>query len=309
MTILLNNHGYGNEQWRAELERLLPDAEIQEYPEVHHPERVKYALVWNHPKGDLKRYPNLAAVLSLGAGTEHFVGDLELPDVPIVRLVDPAVAHDMAVHSLFWVINFHRHYYLYAERQKIALWQRETCKPMNEFRVGVLGLGNIGARVAETIVNTGYSVLGWDTDNKSLSAKIDTYSGESELFAVLEKIDTLINCLPLTEKTRGMIDASLFGRMSAGSFLVNVSRGAVVNEKDMLAALDAGHLQAAALDAFTIEPLPQSSPIWRHERVHITPHMSGATYARSAAHVIVENIRRLDAGETAFPLFNRALGY
>ncbi|MTI09859.1 2-hydroxyacid dehydrogenase [Curvivirga aplysinae] len=310
MAVLLNNNGYGNQAWMEELPRLLPnDLPIYEYPDIPDKEDITYALVWDHPKGDLATYPNLKAVLSLGAGVEHLAEDNSLPDnLPIIRLVDPAVADDMAMHSLYWCMNFHRHYHIYQEQQIKKHWERYPCKPAEDFKVGILGLGNIGSVVGQKVGQNGYQTLGWDLSRKTIQ-DIETYHGLDQLTDFLENLDVLVNCLPLTSDTTNMIDGNFLSKMKQGSFLINISRGAIIKDQDLLSKLDEGHIAAAALDAFIEEPLPNDNPFWSHPKVHVTPHMSGATYARSAAKVLVNNINRLEKGKAAFPLYDRQKGF
>lgn len=308
MSILLNNNGYGNYAWQKEISALLPDMPIYVYPCIPDRKVVRYALVWDHPDGDLKSYPNLQAILSLGAGVEHLTRDPELPDLPIVRLSDPSVARDMGLHSLYWVLNFHRNYHLYAAQQKNRQWQRhEACAP-DEFQVGVLGLGQIGTEVAQTISRNGYAVSGWDHGKKHLPG-VTSHHGEAGLPTFMERLNVIINCLPLTPTTKGMIDASFLKRLPDNAFLINISRGGVICHEGLISALETGLLAGAALDAFDQEPLPSDSALWHHRGIHVTPHMSGATYAKTAAKVVAANIRRLEDGQDPFPLYDPDRGY
>ncbi len=308
MSILLNNNGYGSTAWADEIGTLLPGFPVHIYPDIPDRNSIRYALVWDHPHGDLASYPNLRAILSLGAGVEHLTADPDLPDLPIIRLSDPAVARDMGLHCLYWVLNFHRHYHRYTRQQKDRHWCRHDCPSPENFRVGIMGLGLIGTQVSKTIARNGYATSGWNLGEKQLP-DISCHHGESELRQFLSGLDLLVNCLPLTSTTRDLIDRSVLEQLPRGSFLVNISRGAVINHTDLLTSLDAGHLAGAALDAFDEEPLPATSRLWIHEKVHVTPHMSGATYAASAAKIVAANINRLERGEQPFPLYDRLRGY
>ncbi|AZV19298.1 glyoxylate/hydroxypyruvate reductase A [Mesorhizobium sp. M7A.F.Ce.TU.012.03.2.1] len=308
MTILLNNHGYDNESWRREISSQLPGLPVKVFGEPIDPKEVVYAMVWNHPAGDLNRYPNLKAIFSLGAGAEHFVADASLPDVPVILLADPAVARDMAAHALYWVLTFHRRYADYRSQQKDRIWHRKQIVPTREFRAGVFGLGRIGTEVASRIRDFGYAVSGWDRSARQIEG-VNCYFGTDPLPEFLSRIDIVINALPLSPKTRHFLDEKIFSAMPPGSFFVNISRGAVVHDESLLDALDRGHLAGAALDAFAQEPLPPEHRYWTHPQVYITPHMSGATFASSAVAVIANNVRRLERGLDVFPLFNREAGY
>lgn len=308
MTILLNNHGFGNGTWKVELERQLPDRPVRQFGENFDPNEITFALVWNHPPGDLLRYPNLRAIFSLGAGAEHLIADTTLPDVPVVMLADPAVARDMAAHALYWVLDRHRGYSVYREQQTNSKWHRLNIRPAEYFRAGILGLGRIGTEVATQIGIFGYAVSGWDAFQKKIDG-ISTSAGADTMPEFLGKQDVVVNCLPLTDETRHLLGRDAFATMQPGTFLVSISRGAVIDDEALLDSLNAGHLSGAALDALEVEPLPEDHPFWSHPKVHITPHVSGATFASSAVGVICENIRKLENGEIPQPLFNRAVGY
>lgn len=308
MTILLNNHGYDNESWRREISRQLPELPVKIFGEPIDPDEVAYAMVWNHPAGDLRRYPNLKAIFSLGAGAEHFVADTSLPDVPVILLADPAVARDMAAHVLYWVLTFHRRYADYRAQQKERVWNRKSIVPTAQFRVGIFGLGRIGTEVASRIRDFGYAVSGWDGSQRQIES-VDCYSGMDTLSEFLDSTHVIVNALPLSPKTRHFLDAGIFAGMRQGGFFINISRGAVVHDDGLLDALDSGHLAGAALDAFAEEPLPTEHRYWSHPRVFVTPHMSGATFPSSAVAVIANNVRRLERGLEVYPLFSREAGY
>lgn len=302
MAILLNNHGYDNASWQAALAELLPEQQVYLLSDMTPARRqqVEYALVWDHPPGDLAGYPNLKAIHLLGAGTEALDADPATPDVPVLRLVDPQVLEDMARYALYWVLHFHRRFGLYAQQQSQAHWERHNLCASDEFRVLVLGLGMVGKTVASRIAANGYQVLGWDRNQAAL-AGVECYGG-GDLPLALPQADVIINCLPLTPDTRHMIDASLLRLLPDGAVLVNISRGEVLVDTDVIDALACGRLSQAVLDAFSTEPLPAESPLWHHPDIHITPHMSGATYARSAAKLVVDNIHRIEQGGQPFPL-------
>lgn len=305
MSILLNNQGYDNNTWYQALSDLFPETKVYVFNQVltieNIADEIEYAVIWNHPEGDLQRYPNLKGILLLGAGTEHIDQDSNIPDVPIVRLIDPEVLNDMALYTLYWVMNLHRHYDTYRQQQQEKTWLRHSiCMPA-DYNVTVLGLGAVGKTVASRLQSSGFSVNGWDAYPQTLD-NIDCFNGKDALPRALGHTDVLVNCLPLNPSTRHFINRDLLTLLPQGAALINISRGDIIADVDLLAVLDSEHLSAAILDAFSIEPLPEDSPYWHHPKITVTPHMSGATYARSAAKLIAENILRIEKGETPFPL-------
>ncbi|NND00908.1 MAG: glyoxylate/hydroxypyruvate reductase A [Gammaproteobacteria bacterium] len=304
MAILLNNNGFDNQPWSHALAKLLPDMPIYNYPDIPAAQEIDYAVVWNHPHGDLLNYPNLKAILMLGAGMDHIDAEPELPKVPIVRLVDPAVGDDMAQYALYWLIHFQRRFEDYRQQAEARHWQRYEVPLSRDFRVSVIGLGPIGSIIAERIGLCGFNARGWSRSGKQLE-NVECYSGSDGLTEIMASTDALVNCLPLNTGTRHFLDQNTLGLLPKGAFLLNVSRGAVIDDQALLCLLDSGHIAGAALDAFAEEPLPADSPFWSRDNVFVTPHVAGGTYPKTAARVIVDNIRRIEAGQQPFPVYER----
>jgi len=296
MATLLNNDGQRHPDWIRALKVHLPDTVIYEYPEVPSPEAISYALVWNHPKGDLCRYPNLKAVLSLGAGTEHFDMDPHLPEAPIIRLVDRAMAEDMALYALYWSLHFQRQMGLYQIQHTQKTWQRHTPPITADYKICVLGLGAIGAIVAKRLSDTGFSVAGWARTTKSIDG-VESFTENSALHDALSVSDILVNCLPLTPQTRRFLNHDRLAFMKPASRLINIGRGPTIDMAALLDHLDSGHIKTAVLDVFEHEPLPKNSILWNHADIIITPHISGATNPFTAARVLAETIHSLERGE------------
>ncbi|MEM7358327.1 MAG: glyoxylate/hydroxypyruvate reductase A [Pseudomonadota bacterium] len=301
MAILLNNHGFHNESWEQALSEYLPGMPIHCYPDIPDRAAIKYAVVWEHPHGDLLNYPNLRAILNLGAGTDHLDAEPELPAAPIVRLLDPDVGNDMAQYVNYWVMHFHRRYEDYREHAARQHWERIEVPRTQHYRVTTLGLGLIGSFIAERVAQNGFKSIGWSRKPRDL-VDVDCYSGDEGLSTVLKNTDVLVNCLPLNPATRGFLNKQKLSQLPVGAYFINVSRGAIIDDESLLSLLDSGHIAGAALDAFVTEPLPADSPYWRHKNVFITPHTAGPTYAKSAARVLADNIQRLENGEVPFPI-------
>ncbi|WP_438397321.1 2-hydroxyacid dehydrogenase [Caballeronia sp. DA-9] len=309
MALLFSYAGADPEPWCNEFRRLLPDLEIRCFPDVGDSQDIEYAAVWMHPPGDLCNYPNLKAILSFGAGVEHIIRDAALPaNVPIVRLADDRVARDMAMHVLHWVIHFHRHYHLYRVNQANHIWHRHEHRETAQRRVGFLGLGAMGVAAARLVRDMGFAVAGWSKDPVDLDG-IEFFEGDEALVPFLARSEIVVNVLPLTPATESLLNRERFGCMPKGACFINVSRGAIVVEEDLLSALDTDHLGAAALDVFRNEPLNKEDPLWAHPRVFVTPHISGVNYPLSAVNLMARNIRRIQAGDLPFPMYDRAQGY
>jgi len=296
MAILLNNDGHWHDKWLASLARHLPGLPVHEYPNIPDKDAVEYALIWKHPDGDLENYPNLKAVFSLGSGVDYLDKFRTLPKAPIFRLIDPAMADDMALYTLYWVIHFQRLLGVYSQQQKESHWQRYPTPLAPDCKVCVMGQGAIGGHIAKRLSQNGFNVSGWSRTPKSIEG-VKSVHGHTGLDEILPHADILICCLPATSQTESMLDKALLMKLKKGAALINVSRGAVINEPDLLNVLEGEHLSGAALDVFVTEPLPKASPFWSHSKVHVTPHMSGATNPDTAVQLIAANIEKFERGE------------
>jgi len=288
----------------------LPEMDVRVYPDDGDVNEIKYVATWKHPHGILKKYPNLKAILSLGAGVDHILSDPDLPeDLPIVRLVDPKLTHEMCFHALHWVLHFHSDHFLYMKQQMDKKWQQQGSIQPEDRTVGIMGLGNIGRGIGDSLVNQGFKVLGWGANQKSSLGDIQYFFGDEQLGDFLEKTDILINVLPLTESTTNILRKQELQRLPRGAFIINMGRGGIVNEADLLSLLDEGHITAAAMDVFEEEPLPANNPLWSHPSVYITPHIAGQSNPQSSAKTIAKNIRRIEDGKMPFPIYNFTKGY
>ena len=296
--------------WRQWVQEELPEMDVRVHPDDGDVNEIKYVATWKHPHGILKKYPNLKAILSLGAGVDHILSDPELPeDLPIVRLVDPKLTHEMCFHALHWVLHFHSDHFLYMKQQMDTKWQQQGSIQPEDRTVGIMGLGNIGRGIGDSIVNQGFKVLGWGANQKSSLDDIQYFSGDEQLGDFLEKTDILINVLPLTESTTNILRKHELQHLPRGAFIINMGRGGIVNETDLLSLLDEGHIAAAAMDVFEEEPLPANNPLWSHPSVYITPHIAGQSNPQSSAKTIAKNIRRIEDGKMPFPIYNITKGY
>jgi len=206
------------------------------------------------------------------------------------------------------VLHFHRRMASYFAQQRDALWQPRAELPARLWPVGVMGLGVIGAHVAQRIASLGYPVAGWSRTGAAVEG-IDVYAGAAGFQPFLARTQVLVNVLPLTRETRGILDARAFSAMPRGGYVVNIGRGAHVVDQDLIAALDSGQLAGAMLDVFEQEPLPAGHPFWRHPGIIVTPHVAAPTLAAEAQTQIADTIRRIERGEAPLGLVDRNKGY
>jgi len=312
MSILLASTDFWEDMdvWSNGLQAAMPEMDIKVYPDEGDVNDIEYAVVWKHPRGILKKYPNLKAILSLGAGVDHIISDSELPKgLPIVRLVDKKLTHEMYLHSLHWVLHFHSDQYLYRIQQQSREWIQQSSVQSEDRTIGIMGLGNIGKAIGDSLVNLDFKVIGWGARPKNSLGEIEYYYGHEQLSEFLSQTDILINILPLTENTKNILTKNELKLLPKGSFIINIGRGGIINENDLLSFLNSGHINAAALDVFAQEPLSENNSLWGHSSVYITPHIAGQSNPGSAAKTIAENIRLIEKGESPYPIYSLNSGY
>jgi len=272
-------------------------------------ENVRYALVWKPPWGFLAQFPNLKAILALGAGVDPIPSDPALPkDVPLLRLVDVGFPAQMADYAMYAVLRFQRRMGEIEALQRQARWNQLDPFFTRDFPVGVMGLGVIGSVVAKRVATAGYTVAGWARSPKRLDG-VEVFAGSGTFKKFLSRARVVINALPLTPQTENVLDAAAFASMPRGGYVVNIGRGAHLVDRDLIAALDSGQLDGAMFDVFREEPLPSSHPFWGHPKIIVTPHVAAPTIASEVQAQVIENIRRLERGESPLGLVDRDRGY
>jgi glyoxylate/hydroxypyruvate reductase A len=261
------------------------------------PQQIDYFVGFRPPHGFLKSLPRLKAIFSLGAGVDGFLRDPEFPrHLPVVRFVDETLQREMAQYVTMHCLIIHRQQRAFDEAQKKHEWrQRMLAKPSRELRIGILGMGDIGAVTAERLMMFDFQVAGWSRTRKSVPGVI-SFAGPQELPVFLAGCDIMVCMLPLTPETENIMDAKLFAGLPQGAWVMNVGRGGQCREEDLLAALNSGHLSGAVLDVFQTEPLPADHPLWSHPNVTVTPHIAGITDPRNASAFVVDCVTRAESG-------------
>jgi glyoxylate/hydroxypyruvate reductase A len=309
VSVLYVHAGDESAAYRELFARELPELRCVAWPDTAPAGEIAFVACWNPPPGFFAPLAALRAVFALGAGVDRLLarGDLP-PDVPVVRLLDAGMAEQMVEYALCGVLIRQRHLVDYRLQQQHADWRRHPPLSRGELRVGVLGLGEMGGAVARALAALGYAVAGWSRSDKSIDG-VAIHRGDDGLDALLARSDVLVNTLPSTPATRGLLDHARLARLPPGAVLVNASRGDQLDDESLLALLDQGHLGGALLDVFTIEPLPADHPLWRHPRITITPHAAATTLPEPSVRQVAHNIRRLLRGEAPLGAVDRARGY
>ncbi|WP_292295083.1 glyoxylate/hydroxypyruvate reductase A [Marivita sp.] len=295
--------------WVDMLQGLLPGWDVASLDTAADPETVDFAVVWRPRTGDLARFRNLRAIVSIGAGIDHVLADSELPsDIPIIRTVGADLTQRMREYVALHVLRHHRD----MPRQLLAQAQNDwhaIVVPVAPNRtVGVMGLGNLGAAAASTVAQLGFATRGWSKSAKTIDG-VTCFAGEGAFDTFLDGCDILVNLLPLTEQTRGILNATLFQKLPKGACVINCARGPHLVEDDLVAALDNGQIKQATLDVFHIEPLPTDHPFWSHPAITVTPHVASQIDAETGGRLIANNLMTFAKTESCEDVADAERGY
>jgi glyoxylate/hydroxypyruvate reductase A len=297
-----------DEQLRDSLLSIYPSGDIRCAQSPGNLEEIEMLAVSLYFDGEALRYPNLKLIQKAGAGVESIIADASIPEsVQITRLRSDVPAVEMAEYCLAAVFQEQRHFRQYRDDQMKSMWQPMEPKESNKTTVAILGLGLIGCIIANRFLDNRFKVTGWSRSPKQLEG-VQCYSGMNQLPEVLAEADYVISILPSTPETEGLFDQQHFSEMKPSAVLINVGRGDLVNESDLVKALDDGQLSHAILDVVQVEPLPKSSPMWRHAGITITPHVSG-WHLGDSIYDIAKNFEQLQKGQPLLHLVDRQLGY
>ncbi|WP_299821796.1 glyoxylate/hydroxypyruvate reductase A [uncultured Jannaschia sp.] len=295
--------------WVEQLSALLPDHEVVPLDAVSDPGTVRYAVVWRPRTGDLARFAALKAIVSIGAGIDHVLADGALPAcVPIIRTTGRDLTQRMREYVALHVLRHHRDMPRQLRAQAERDWHAIVVPVAPNRTVGVMGLGNLGAAAAETLAGLGFATRGWSRRGRDVPG-VETFAGAEGLGAFLSGCEILVNLLPLTADTRGILDRSLFDKLPRGACVINCARGPHLVDDDLLAALDAGQIKQATLDVFNEEPLPAKHPFWTRSDITVTPHVASQIDPGTGARLIAKNIRTFEVTGACDDLADAERGY
>ena len=313
MDVLFYHPSFDADIWQRGVMQRLPNAHFRRWqPGDDAP--ADYALVRSPPLEMLQHRGGLKGVFALGAGVDDILGQLRQhptllhEDTPLLRLEDTGMARQMQEYAVYTVLGWFRRFDDYQLQKQQAHWQRLENYPRDRFTVGVLGAGVLGSSVARSLASWGFPVRCWSRSPKQIDG-VTPFYGNDRRADFLRDCRVLINLLPDTPETQGIIDHALLSQLPSGAFVLNMARGTHLVEADLLQALESGQIKGAALDVFATEPLPSDSPLWRHPRVAITPHNAAITLPDEALDFICTAITALENGETPAGIVDRSRGY
>ncbi|QLY69044.1 glyoxylate/hydroxypyruvate reductase GhrA [Citrobacter freundii] len=312
MEILFYHPTFDTAWWLKALAKAIPGANVREWKRGDNA-HADYALVW-HPPVDMLAGRKLKAVFALGAGVDSILSKLkahpEMLDasIPLFRLEDTGMGLQMQEYAVSQVLHWFRRFDDYQALKSQAKWQPLQEYTREEFTVGIMGAGVLGAKVAESLQVWGFPLRCWSRTRKSWPG-VESFAGTAELAAFLSQTRVLINLLPNTAETVGIINTGLLNQLQDGAYVLNLARGVHLKEDDLLAALNTGKLKGAMLDVYSSEPLPENNPLWKHPRVAMTPHIAAVTRPAEAVDYISRTILNLESGKAVTGQVDRVRGY
>jgi glyoxylate/hydroxypyruvate reductase A len=277
--------------------------------EVTDPGAIRHAMAFRPGPEAFDPYPNLALVHCGGAGVDGLLSHPGLrPEIGITRMINPEQARMMASFAVWYIIGWHRRMWDYAAQQAAREWRVINLATPSEFPVGILGYGSMGKALASSLGSLGFPVTAYAGSARRDGA-VEVLSGPQGIARIAGTSRAVVNLLPLTAETTGILSAGFFAAMRDDAILIQLGRGAHLVEADLCAALDAGRPAMAAVDVVSSEPLPPGHPFWRHEKIMLTPHAASESEPGAVARWIAGGIRQFEQGEAPQGLVDRQRGY
>lgn len=283
--------------------------------EIEDPSAISFALCWNPAPQAFAPYPNLKLASSIAAGVDSIINCPSLPpEAYVTRVRDESQGDLMAGFAAWHVIWHHRNMRHHIVHEAKHEWSRQWTRaflPPGRCTVGVLGYGIMGRAIARAVTAMGFPVVAAVRNEPDTPPPpgVRFEAGEGAIERVAAAAHILINVLPLTPATRGILNAEFFQKMPHGASLIQLGRGEHMIEADFAAALDSGRIASASLDVFAVEPLPPEHPFWADERIFITPHQASDSSSELMAEQVMRAASAIAAGKAPETAVDKAKGY
>jgi len=315
LSIIVAPGPWDPEPWRNEFQAAAEGRPVHIWPQDGSAigDESYVICAWKSDPKVFDRYSDPKAVFSLGAGVDHLHVLRSRPDIPVVRVIDPDLTMRMVEYVAFAVLYLHRKIPLYQAAQARRAWRPMHQPAATRVRVGIMGVGVLGEACGKLLTQLGFEVAGWARSRRDVSP-FQVFSGQDSLGSFLERTEILVNLLPNTPETAGLIGREVFKRLNrngrlGNAFFVNAGRGETVVESELIDMLSTGTLAGAVLDVFNVEPLPEESPLWAMENVLVTPHVAADSDPEVIVAQILRDVKRLERGEGPLNVVDMSRGY
>ncbi len=301
------------EAYKALLEKNVPEAEFmictsREDMEKYAPEAEIALVGMTFPQDLFKKMPKLEWVQVLAAGVENYIQNAEqFKHIPVCRIAG-AFGKYMAEYVLAYVLYFCQNIPRVLKAQREKKWDPFRMEFIHQKTLGVMGLGHIGKVVAQKARDTGMRVVSWDMA-RAEAPFVERQFGSREMSSFLQEADFVVLTLPATPATKDLVNRDFFKAMKKTAYLINICRGAVVDEDALFEALTSGQIAGAVIDAMKEEPLPRESPLWDCPNLIVTSHISGPSLPADMVEIFKENFRRFLKKEPLIGLIDFSRGF
>lgn len=281
---------------QADAEQAIGDAEI--------------LLGWWFPPSMFSKPTRLRWIHKVSAGVEDVALNRDIGSEVILTRTDGAmIAPRMVEYVLGTIFAISQRFPQAWKQQRERHWQSFSVGLVKGRTVGVAGLGDIGGAIARAVHDNGMRVLGWRRTRTECNSVERVYAGREELVAFVAACDFVVIVLPATPATSGLFSSGVFSAMKSSAYLINVGRGAIIDEEALASAILDGQIAGAALDVFVEEPLPPTSRLWEIDQILITPHVSGPIVPEDVIGCFLENLSSYVRGEPLRRQVDRRRGY
>jgi glyoxylate/hydroxypyruvate reductase A len=314
MILLLHLADFDEASWARGFAEALPGHRVVRRGDDYDPAAVDYIFVWKPKPDAFDGLTGLKAVLSLGAGVDALLRHPNLPkNVPVVRFMDADLTQRMSDYVVANVAMHQRLVTRFKRDQAARRWKQLYPPASWHISVGIMGLGALGQDAIRHLKVSGYQLRGWSRSPKTIEG-VETFAGPGQFDAFLAGTDILVNLLPLTPETTGILNYTTLSKLrrdglDGGPVLINAARGGHQKDADIVRALQDGTLAAASLDVFEVEPLPQDSPLWGLDNCYFTPHIAAASSETTGVAYFSRAIRDHEAGLPLPNVIDRERGY
>ena len=299
-----------NEKWLTSINYYFRKTKVYTLKDNPDLSKIEFCIIWELDDKILKKLKNVKILFSMGAGVDHILNLKNYNNQPIIRVKDPFMSERMTNHVLSQILFFQLNLRKFQESQKKKIWHEEIEPILNrDFNIGIYGLGYLGSYVGKKLKSLGYNVSGFKNSKPKKKYSFPVFYNKNNLKKFLHKCDVVVCIIPSTIKNFHIINTTFFQSMKKNALLINVGRGATLNEKSLISHMKKNDSFYASLDVFEQEPLDKNSPLWYLNNLTITPHVASLTYIDSAVQDMHKKVLKFKKNGKIQTDVNKRKGY